>query len=313
MKKQLYKRTLTGILVIVLAIPMLAYAQTDQDALMMGHRNLCVAGMGGYNSWTNYWEGTFKRDNANIGRMSTTYGMLMLNYGIVRNVNILASLPYVSTKASRGTLSGMNGLQDLAFYLKWRPLRKQVGKQMISVFGVGSFSTPSNDYNIDLQPVSIGLGGKVLSARLIFDIQRNKFFSTVSAGYMHRGNVEIDRPAYYTDRQIYSHEVQMPDAGNFQLRTGYRSKKLIAEAFLVNTTTFGGFDIRKNDMPFVSNKMNSNTAGLEAKYYLNAALGINAVVAHTLNGRNVGQATGYSAGILYTIRFKSNASQTVVP
>lgn len=295
---------------IFLGIPMVLYAQTDQDALMMGHRNLCVAGMGGYTSWTNYWEGTSIRDNENIGRFSSTYGILMLNYGISKNVNILASLPYVSTKASRGTLAGMNGIQDLGFYLKWRPLRKQVGKQNISIFGVGSFTTPSNDYNIDLQPMAIGLGGKVLSARMIFDIQRNKFFSTISAGYMHRSNVKIDRPAYFTDHQINSNEVYMPDAGSFQLRTGYRSKKLIAEAFLVNMTTLGGFDIRKNDMPFVSNKMNSNNAGLEAKYYLNSALGFNASIVRTVSGRNVGQATGYSAGILYTIKIKSKPSQS---
>lgn len=188
-----------------------------------------------------------------------------------------------------------------------------MGKQKISVFGVGSFTAPSNDYDIDMQPMAIGLGGKVLSARIIFDVQRNKFFSTVSAGYMHRSNVELDRSAYFTDRQINSNEVRMPDAGNFQLRTGYRGKKLIAEAFLLNTTTFGGFDIRKNDMPFVSNKMNSNSAGLEAKYYLNNALGFNATMAHTLSGRNVGQSTGYSAGFLYTINVKSKASQTKTP
>lgn len=301
------------ILLIFSSIPLFSNAQTDQDALMMGHRNLCVAGVGGYSSWTNYWEGEFKRDNENIGRLSTTYGMLMLNYGVSKNLNILASLPYVSTKASKGTLAGVQGWQDLGFYVKWRPLRMQLGKQKISVFGVGSFTAPSNDYNIDMQPMAIGLGGKVLSARIIFDVQRNKFFSTISAGYMHRSNVDIDRPAYFTDRLINSYEVQMPDAGNFQLRAGYRGKKLIAEAFLVNMTTFGGFDIRKNDMPFVSNKMNSNNAGLEAKYYLNNALGFNATVAHTLSGRNVGQATGYSAGFLYTINLKSKTTQTETP
>lgn len=313
MKDYLISKILWKIFLVFLSLPMISNAQTDQDALMMGHRNLCVAGMGGYTSWTNYWEGEFKRDNENIGRFSTTYGMLMLNYGVGKNLNILSSLPYVSTKASKGTLAGFDGLQDLGLYVKWRPFRKQFGKQKISVFGVGSFTAPSNDYNIDMQPMSIGLGGKVLGARVIIDIQRNKFFSTVSAGYMHRSNVELDRPAYFTDRQINSYEVQMPNAGNFQLRSGYRGKKLIAEAFLVNMTTFGGFDIRKNDMPFVSNKMNSNNAGLEAKYYLNNALGFNATVAHTLSGRNVGQSTGYSAGFLYTIRIKSKSSQTETP
>ncbi len=308
--KNLYKQSiLRMILLIFSSIPLFSNAQTEQDALMMPERNLCVAGIAGYNSWTNYWEGTFKRDNENIGRFSTRYGLLMLSYGLKRNINVMASVPYVSTKATQGTLSGLNGIQDIGLFIKWRPIQKKLGKQDISLFGVGGFSTPSNDYNIDFMPMSIGLGSSVLSARLIVDIQRNKFFSTLSAGYMYRGNVDIDRPAYYTTRQINSYEVEMPNAGNFQLRTGYRSKKLVAEASLSNMTTFGGFDIRKNDMPFVSNKMNSTNAGLEAKYYpFSQTLGINANVWHTLKGRNVGQATGYSAGILYTVNFKSKTS-----
>ncbi|WP_036679436.1 hypothetical protein [Daejeonella oryzae] len=294
------------ILLILVNIPLLSKSQTEQDALMMPQRNLCVAGIVGYSSWTNYYEGTFKRDNANIGRLSTTSAMLGLNYGLNKNVNLIASLPYVSTKASQGTLSGLEGFQDLALYVKWRPIQKQLGKQNISLFGVGGFSTPSNDYNIDFLPMSVGLGSTMLSARMIVDIQRNKFYSTISAGYLLRGNVKIDRPAYYTNRQINSNEVEMPNVGSFQFRTGYRSSKLIAEASLVNMTTLGGFDIRKNDMPFVSNKMNATSAGVEAKYYpVNNTLGLNASVWHTLEGRNVGQSTGYSAGILYTINFKS--------
>ena len=308
--KNLYKQSiLRMILLIFSSIPLFANGQTEQDALMMPEQNLCLAGIAGYNSWTNYWEGSFKRDNDNIGRFSTRYAMLMLSYGLNKNINVMASVPYVSTKAGQGTLRGLNGIQDIGLFIKWRPIRKKLGKQDISVFGVGGLSAPSNDYNIDLMPMSIGLGSSVLSARLILDIQRNKFFSTMSAGYMYRGNVIIDRPAYYTTSQINSYEVKMPNAGNFQLRTGYRSKKLIAEASLINMTTFGGFDIRKNDMPFVSNKMNSTNAGLEAKYYpFNQNLGINANVWHTLKGRNVGQTTGYSAGILYTVNFKTKTS-----
>lgn len=307
--KNLYKKCITGmILLIFSSIPLFSNAQTEQDALMMSERNLCMVGMAGYNSWTNYWEGSFKRDNENIGRLSTSYRTLMFSYGLKKNINIMGSVPYVSTKATQGTITGLNGIQDIALFIKWRPIQKKLGKQDISLFGVGGFSAPSNNYNIDLMPMSIGLGSSVLSARLIVDLQRNKFFSTLSAGYMYRGNVEIDRPAYYTTRQINSYEVEMPNAGNFQLRTGFRSKKLIAEAFMTNMTTFGGFDIRKNDMPFVSNKMNSTNAGLEAKFYPLNHLGINTNVWHTLKGRNVGQATGFSAGILYIVDFKPKNS-----
>lgn len=298
-------------LIIFIIFPLASTAQTEQDALMMGNQKLCIAGSFAFNSWENYWEGDFKRDNANIGRLEAQSAMLMLNYGINNNLNVMASLPYISTRATRGTLSGMNGLQDLGVFLKWRPIKMKVGNQTISLLAVGGYSIPSNDYNIDFMPMTIGLGSEVISGRLIADYKTNRVFATVSAAYLHRNNVEIDRTAYYTDHQINSSTVRMPDAGNFQLRTGYRDALVIAEAFLDNTTTFGGFDIRKNDMPFVSNKMNSTRVGMEGKYYFKKmpSLGLHANVWRTIAGRNVGQATGFMIGADYILDFNSTKSK----
>ena len=299
---------LKGLLIILLHYPLLAISQTDQDALMMKPKKLCVAALYASNSWTNYWEGNFKRDNANIGRLSTQTAMLMLNYGLNKNVNILASVPYIATKASVGTLSGLSGVQDVSLFVKWKPLAKSLGKQKFSLFAVGGFSTPTNDYNIDFTPVAIGNGSRVLSIRTTFDLERNKLFATISGAFMYRSNVFIDRSAYYTTQQINSNEVQLPNAGNFQIRTGYRTKGIYAEAFFDHSNTFGGFDIRKNDMPFVSNKMNRTISGLEFKYYPSKipTLGFIANTWYTLAGRNVGDANGYTAGISYTFNVQKN-------
>ncbi|WP_161890763.1 hypothetical protein [Pontibacter russatus] len=292
-------------------LPVLSYAQTEQDALMMGERRLCVAGTVSYSSWTDYWEGTFKRDNGNMGQVSAKSAALMLNYGLRKNLNLMATLPYVSTQASQGTLAGLSGFQDLGLAVKWRALQWQGNRQKVSLLAVGGFSTPTNDYNIEFLPMSIGLGSQVLSGRLISDLQVGRVSLTLSGAYLRRGNVEIDRSAYYTDRLINSSEVDMPDAGNFQLRTGYLSSRTVAEAFVDKMTTFGGFDIRKNDMPFVSNRMNSTRVGLEAKHYLVRlpALGLHAAAWHTLAGRNVGQSTGFLAGVDYILDFTPNTAK----
>lgn len=306
--KTLKSKSLKVLFIILLLHPLLAISQTDQDALMMEPKKLCIAAVYSTNSWTNYWEGNFKRNNANIGRLSSQTAMLMLNYGLNKNINILASVPYIANKANAGTLSGLSGVQDISLFVKWKPLVKSYGKQKISVFAVGGFTTPSNDYNIDFTPIAIGSGSKVLSIRTTFDIQREKIFATVSGAFMNRSNVFLDRSAYYTTQQINSNEVQLPNIGNFQLRSGYRTKQLIAEVFLDNSTTFGGFDIRKNDMPFVSNKMNRTVSGLEFKYYPSKvpSLGFIANSWHTLAGRNVGQATGYAAGMSYAFNVQKN-------
>ncbi|MBE9583516.1 hypothetical protein IM792_03570 [Mucilaginibacter sp. JRF] len=280
-----------------------ARAQNEADALMMGRNKLCIAAGYSYSSWDKYWEGSLKRDNANIGTFSSSSFMAMLNYGLRDDLNIMVSLPYVSTKTSDGTLSGMSGLQDVSFYIKYRPVRKTFGSQKLSVFAVGGYSAPSHNYNVDLMPVSIGMGSNVTTGRLIVDYQLSKFFATASGSYLYRSNVEIDRTAYYTTRQINSNQVQMPNAGVYQFRTGYRTPYIIAEAYVDHMRTYGGFDIRRNDMPFVSNTMNSTNVGFEGKYYLPQLreLGIHAAAWRTLEGRNVGQATGFMAGVLYTL------------
>src|SRR5580700_1840964 len=92
-------------------------AQTDEDAIMMSKNNFCVGGTFTYSSWKNYWEGTFKRDNLNLGTVSTKMYGLMGNYGITSKLNIMVSSPYIQTHASAGTLHGMNGIQDLSAWL----------------------------------------------------------------------------------------------------------------------------------------------------------------------------------------------------
>jgi hypothetical protein len=281
-------------------------AQTDQDALMMAHNNLCVAGIVNYNSWTDYWEGTFKRDNANLGRFSTRSATLMLNYGIKDNLNFLVAIPYISNKVSQGTLMGLDGFQDVSMFIKWRPLKIQQGKNRITFYTVGGFSAPVNNYNIELMPIAIGSGSNVLSGRITADFQRSWFFATLSGAYQYRSNVKLDRPAYYTTHQINSNEVQMPNSGNVHLRSGYRSSSLIAQAFIDQMLTFGGFDMRKNDMPFLSNRMQATRLGLEAKYSLQSVKGLEFLASSwtIVAGRNMGQATGVMAGVNYIIDFQ---------
>ena len=56
---------------IMLFVPILSMAQTDIDAIMMEKNAFCVGPMYSYSSWKNYWEGTLKRENLNLGTVST--------------------------------------------------------------------------------------------------------------------------------------------------------------------------------------------------------------------------------------------------
>jgi hypothetical protein len=283
-----------------------AQAQTDLDAIMMYKKNICSGIVFSHNNWTNYWEGTYKRDNDNIGKVSTNMYAAMATYGITDHLNVIVGLPYVTTKASAGQLHPMKGFQDLSLWIKWQPIQKELGNGIFSLFTIGGFSLPASNYSPDFLPLSIGLGSKNLSLRGMVDYQVGNWFATASATYINRSNIEIDREAYYTTEMHYTNEVKMPDAAQYNLRAGLRNGRWIAEAVVNDWTTLGGFDITKNNMPFPSNKMNMTTVGAHLKYDTKFLQGLSFIggADYTIAGRNVGQATSFNAGVFYAVAFK---------
>jgi len=289
-----------------------ATAQADMDGIMMTKNNFCTGVMYNYSNWKNYWEGDFKRDNANLGTVSTRMIGLMGNYGITDKLNVLFSIPYVQTKASDGTLKGMKGFQDLSLQVKWMPWETKIGRGDFSIYGVGGVSFPVTNYVADFLPMSIGLHSKNILLRGMVDYQLGKFFVTASGTYVKRSNVTIDRSSYYTTEMHYTNEVKMPDAAEFNFRIGYRSSSLVAELVLDNWTTLGGFDIRKNDMPFLSNKMIATKAGIGVKYTVYKLPGLSLIGGgnYTISGKNVGQSSTIYGGAFYVLDFDKKKKTT---
>ena len=282
-----------------------AFSQTEIDGLMMEKNALCIGPMFGYSSWKNYWEGTLKRENLNLGTVSTQIYSVMGNYGVTNKLNVLFGLPYVKTKASAGQLNGQEGMQDLSLWVKWKPFSKKVASGRLSLIAIGGYSLPISDYTADFLPMSIGLESKNLSLRGMADYQRGSWFGTISGAYFRRSNIELDRNSYYTTEMHYTNEVKMPDAASFNVRVGWRDKGLVAEAVFDHWNTLGGFDITRNNMPFPSNNMDMSRVAFNFKYDMPfyPQLSLTGNVFTTVAGRNVGQATGFNAGVFYVIDF----------
>ena len=296
------KKTFISCLILTTTI---LYSQTEVDGLMMPKKNICLGGIFQNSSWSNYWEGTFKRDNLNFGTVTTNTIAFNANYGITDKINIIAGLPYIQTKASGGTLIGQSGFQDISFTLKYNVLEKKVNKTTFSLIALAGFSIPTTDYVADYLPLSIGLQSKTTTFRLMGDYQIGKIFATLSAAYVARANIIIDRDAYFTTEYIYSNEVAMPDVYTNNLRMGYRSEELIAELIYDNWLTLGGFDITKNNMPFPSNMMNMSKIGFHGKYTFKKLRGLALLGGYNyvIDGRNVGQSQSFYGGLFYTINF----------
>jgi hypothetical protein len=284
-----------------------AYAQTLDDGLMMPKKDFCTGILVTHSQWSNYWEGTLKRDNQNVGTLSTTNITWLGNYGVNDKLNVIAMLPYVATKASQGTMSGMQGIQDLTIGGKYQVAKKEVGTNTLSVFGVGVFSTPLTNYTPDNLPMSIGLHSTTLSGRAIFNFATKQgWYANFSPAYVYRTNVTLDRNAYFTDGvQYYTNEVRMFDQFNYNVNFGFIKNGLQTEINFYQQNTLGGGDIRRQDVPFVSNRMNFSTIGVLVMYYLPKPknLAVRFASTYTMDGRNVGQTFSVMGGLLYTIHF----------
>ena len=294
----------------------ISMAQSDQDALMMKKNEFCTGLMYQQSTWDQYWEGTLKRDNLNIGTMKTQMVGYLGMYGITNKLNVFASIPWVNTSSTAGQWKGQDGIQDVSLWVKYWAIDKKGEKGRFGLFGLAGLSLPVSDYTIDMLPYSIGLGTTNFSARILADYKYGKWFATGSMTYVLRSNVELDRTAYYTSGMHYSNEVKMPDATQWMVRAGYRYKRWIAEAVIDNWTTKGGHDITRNNMPFVSNRMEATRLGANFKWEDGLVKGMSLLAGgnYALEGRNMGQATTIYGGVVYLFNFsKKSPTKTDSP
>jgi len=281
-------------------------AQTLDDGEMLQRRELHATVMYGSDSWSRYWEGTVRRTNDNIGTLTTHSVTTTAAYGVTSRLTMLASLPYVWTNASEGVLKGMSGRQDFTLMAKYRLLDPMIaGRARLKVLAVAAAGVPTSDYTPDFLPMSIGLHSRSLTARAAAHLQdRSGWFVDGFGERMFRSNVTLDRPAYYTDGQLFqTNEVEMPDVAMYRGAIGWQRGRWCVPVGVTVQRTLGGGDIRRQDMPFVSNRMDYTSGHAELMYFLPGVSGLRLDLgaSHVFDGRNVGQSTSIMTGFTYAL------------
>jgi len=282
-------------------VPSLALAQMPHDAIYMPKRTTCAALMVGRSQWNQYWENSLKRENLNIGTHTTESAMLMAAVGLPNRLNLIAALPYVRTSTSAGNLMGQKGFQDVSGWLKYRAY----DRSGLSLHAIVGGSLPVSNYVPDFLPMSIGLQCRTATGRLLANYTHPKtgLYVTGHGSYVWRSNINVDRDGYLNgDRLYYTHEVRVPNAFDFGLRLGILKKAWQTEVWAENTGCIGGDNIRRNDMPFPTNNMRGTAVGWYGKFQPRN-VGLNARVGQVVAGRNMGQATSVSLGLLYQFSY----------
>ena len=283
-----------------------AAAQTVDDGRMIPKGMLSSGVLYTHDSWDQYWEGTLKRKNGNIGTLTQQSITVIGGYGLSDRVSLMAALPYVRTHASQGVLHDLSGVQDLTFAAKLRLLTTgPTTRGAFSAFVVGTAAVPVGNYTPDFFPLSIGTGGGRASGRLTLGYQSaSAWFLNASSAHTWCSNVKLNRNSYYTDGQLYlTNEVAMPNVIEHSLTAGVNRGRWQIPLSLVQQRTLGGGDIRRQDMPFVSNRMDFVKLDGGVTYALPKNFSIRLGAAHVLSGRNVGQSTTFTSGAFYAHQF----------
>jgi hypothetical protein len=281
------------------------YGQTFTDGLRMPHKTLCAGFAFSHDQWTNYWEGKLLRDNQNLGTVTTQHITWMGAYGVTARLNIIAMLPYVKTNATQGTLQGIGGLQDLSVGVKYALVDTKLSTGQLTWYASAMLARPVTSYTPDFLPLSIGLGSTQAVGLTTLTFQHTMgWFGAATIAYAQRGPVTLDRQTYYTLGRLYeTNQVAMPAVFQQRFEAGYRTSKWEGSLVYQQQNTLGGDDIRRQDMPFVSNRMNFSKVGVNGSYLVPAVKGLSvkAALATMVAGRNVGRSTSAMLAVLYTV------------
>ena len=163
------------------------------DAIYMNKNSVCSALVFGNSIWTNYWENALKRDNQNLGKVSTQSIMPMVAVGVSDKLNIIAALPYIATKTSAGNLLGQKGIQDLSLWAKYNFLKSGA----LTLHALGGVSVPMSKYVPSFLPLSIGLQCKTATARIMADYNhKSGMYVTAFASFIARSKIKIDHECF---------------------------------------------------------------------------------------------------------------------
>jgi hypothetical protein len=292
------------LLAAALAAPL--HAQTIDDGIMMASHALQVGDIYTHDSWNLYWEGALKRDNGNIGTVTTQSNAQTVRYGFTNRVTFIGSVPFVWTRPSQGVLQPQRGMQDLMLGGKYSFLeRSSPTRGLVRAIFALEGALPLSNYTPDFAPLSIGNHSPRLAGRLTLNYQTNPgLYLNGTTAYWRRADVTLDRPYYFTEDQLFlTDTVDLPDVVEWAASIGYLKHNLNANVTYSRQSTQGGGDIRRQDMPFVSNRVNFSKVGAMAMYPIPILkdLAFQFSVDHVVEGRNVGQSTTYSVGFLYSL------------
>ena len=266
----------------------LAYAQPITDGFMKGKGNGSLVLSYSWERYDEFYAGANLMEGINTGlrtwggEITTQSVSLYGTVGLTDELDLIVNVPYIAVQgAGVDTVSQEDsGLQDASLFIKWRPLLIETGGGNLSFLGALGFATPLSDYEEDL-PLSIGNQSTRADLRLITHFQSNAgLFGELQAGYSLRSN-------------------NVPNATLLSAKIGYAASAFYID--LWSETQISDSDAPDiGQVPFNETRVNYTQVGTSLFVPVVSGFGVSAGVGQYVSGRNVGLATRFSGGLVYS-------------
>ena len=230
-------------------------------------------------SYDEFWVGDTKVSDPGVGEVETTSFTVWLQWGFTDDLALVANLPYVD--ADSDGLGGFSesDLQDLAALLKYRFAELGGGSARHSFVGAVGGRVAASDYEDNL-PVDVGDGTSDVLLRLVYQVEAGAFYFSQQVGFDLRGGDAPDGFPLYTE-------------------LGYTFARVTLNAYHLAYVADGGTDIGDPGFTFPSNQDETRRVGGKLYARVSNAVGLSALAFTTLDGRNSGDATGFSLGAVF--------------
>ncbi|WP_210519026.1 hypothetical protein [Hymenobacter terricola] len=278
------------------------HAQGLVSGFMAGKKHGSVVVSGTSESYTNVYLAPDKVDGVPIFQEVRVNSLnLYATYGITDKIDAVLSLPYIQSQgqangtvindlsalySTQGYTNVRQGLQDITGLLKFKSFSREIGSSILDLLGTVSFSTPASNYQTNTgygYIIAIGNRATKYTATGVAHLKTSSgVFATGQIGYSLRTGL-------------------VPNALIGEAKVGYAGPKTYVEGSVSFQESNGGTDISETGFQgfFPSTRVNYVRLGASAYRPITNGFGLTLGANTYVAGRNIGKATGYSAGVTY--------------
>lgn len=226
-----------------------------------------------------FWVGDMKVKDPGVGDVDTKSLSLWFAYGLTDRLTVVADIPYIHTKGDGLGEFEESDWQDLTLVLMGRIA--SVGERVRSEF-IGAAGIRSDPFGYEANsPVDVGDGTDDWLFRFVYQLRFRGFYFSQQIGYDLRDD-------------------DAPDGLPFYSEVGQTWGPVTASGFYSRYIANGGTDIGDPGFTFPSNGDEYERIGVKVYGRVVDHFGLSAAWFGTLDGRNTGDTSGVSGGVVYS-------------